>query len=109
PPNLLCLGLRRDVPQLLAASDAFVLTSANGEGFPNVVAEAMVAGLPVISTDVGDVRRMLGDTGTIVAPGDRTGMVAAITELLALPEEIRRARGERARERARATFSLQTY
>jgi len=45
------LGFRRDVPELLTASDVFILTSRR-EGLPRAVMEAMAVGLPIIATDV---------------------------------------------------------
>jgi len=108
PPNVLGLGLRRDVPQLLAAADALVMTS-DGEGFPNVVAEAMAAGLPVVSTDAGDARRIVGDTGTIVPPRDRDAMIAALRDLFEHPDGTRQDRGMRARARIDREFSLRSY
>jgi len=108
PPNLLRLGVRRDVPQLLAAADALVLTS-RGEGFPNVVLEAMATALPVVTTDVGDARRIVGDTGAIVPVGDRAGLVAELTKLFAKPAAERSELGDRARTRAVSAFSLAAY
>ncbi len=60
------LGLRRDLPALLDAADGFVLGSA-WEGLPQVIAEAMAMKKPVVATDVGGVREMLGDQGNLVA------------------------------------------
>ena len=56
------LGLRRDMPALLDAAEAFVLASA-WEGMPLVIGEAMAMEKPVVATDVGGVREMVGDAG----------------------------------------------
>ena len=79
PPNLKALGHRQDIADLHAAADLLLSTSIFGEGFPNAVAEAMACGVPVVATDVGDLRRIVGNTGVIVSPRDVSAMVAAIT------------------------------
>ncbi len=78
------LGPRPDVPALLGDADAFLLTS-NSEGFPNVVVEALAAGVPVVSTAVGDVPRIVRDglTGRIVTSGTPEDLAAALLEVLA--------------------------
>jgi len=85
PPNLLGLGARTDVASLYAAADLFLSTSAYGEGFPNVVGEAMASGLRTVATDVGDTARIVGDAGEISASGDLPGLLAAIDRQLAAP------------------------
>jgi glycosyltransferase involved in cell wall biosynthesis len=57
-----------DVKAAYNAFDIATLPSAFGEGFPNVVGEAMACGIPVAATDVGDVRPIVGDLGEVVPP-----------------------------------------
>lgn len=60
------VGARTDVPAIVAQSDVFFMTSCR-EGFPNAVLEAMVLGVPVVSTDYSDIRRILPRAGQVVA------------------------------------------
>ncbi len=76
------LGIRKDVPDLMAAADIFALSSIS-EGLPMVVIEAMAAGLPVVSTDVKiDELVRHGQTGLIVPREDPTALAEALMTLL---------------------------
>jgi glycosyltransferase involved in cell wall biosynthesis len=81
--------------------------SSRTEALPNVVLEAMAAGLPVAATAVGGVLDLVtpARTGWLAAPGDAPGLAAAITRLLKSPEKCR-AFGRAGRERAERDFSL---
>lgn len=99
------LGIRRDVPDLLAAADAFVLAS-DWEGNPLVVMEAMSAGLPVVATAVGCVPELVVDgAGALVDKGDEAGLVEAITAL-ALDPALADRQGTRARAHAERRFDV---
>ncbi len=100
------LGERSDSAALLAAFDLATLTSAFGEGSPNVVGEAMACATPCVATDVGDSRPMIGATGRVVPPRDPAALAAAWGELLALPAAERQALGAAARARIVADYSL---
>jgi glycosyltransferase involved in cell wall biosynthesis len=79
------LGVRADVPQLLAASDVFVLSS-RFEGNPLAVMEAMAAGRPVVSTAVGCVPELVdARTGELVPPGSPGALEAAMFRLASDP------------------------
>lgn len=85
------LGLRHDVPHVIAAADAFALAS-RWEGLPRAVLEAMRARLPVVATDTGGVNDILsdGETGRLVPVGDTPAFAAAIAEVASHPDSARR-------------------
>jgi glycosyltransferase involved in cell wall biosynthesis len=98
-----------DVPRLLAAADAFALTSVpRSEGMPTVILEAMACALPVVATDVGAVAELVQDgvSGSVVAPGDDEAIAAAL-EALARDAGLRARQGEEGRRRFRERFSLE--
>jgi glycosyltransferase involved in cell wall biosynthesis len=101
------LGERDDVERLLPALDLATLSSLFGEGWPNVVGEAMACGVPCVVTDVGDAGTIVGETGRVVPPGDPSTLARAWAELLALPDGQRQALGAAARERIATHFSLE--
>jgi len=66
--NIILAGTRNDVPAIMNALNLHILPSAYGEGFPNVVAEAMACGTPCIATDVGDAREIVLGENYLVQP-----------------------------------------
>ena len=100
------LGIRSDVPRLMAAADAFVLSS-RWEGNPLVVMEAMAAGRPVLATRVGCVPELVDEgAGLLVAAGDPPALAEGLVRLATNPTE-RAAMGERAAEIADARFGFE--
>jgi glycosyltransferase involved in cell wall biosynthesis len=95
-----------EVPALLAALDVAV-NSSDFEGSPLAVMEFMAAGKPVVATAVGGTPDLLVDGvhGLLVPPRDPHALAAALRRLFADPE-LRRAMGERGRERQRREFTL---
>lgn len=101
----LLLGEKSDTAACFCGFDVFALSSRN-EAFPNVVAEAMAAGLPCVVTDVGDVRFLVEDAAQVVGAGD----VAAMTrELLSLVRDpaLRESVGQKALQRVSEQFSME--
>jgi len=99
------LGLRRDMPALLDAADGFVLGSA-WEGMPLVLGEAMAMGKPVVATDVGGVRELVGDAGRVVPAKDPEALARAMLATMRQGREERAQLGHAARERIVRQFSI---
>lgn len=99
-------GFRTDVGELLAAADAFVLSSRY-EGISMALLEAMQSGLPAVATRVGGVPETVldGETGLLVDSEDEAGLAAAMLRLARDPG-LRAALGARARELQAFEFSL---
>ena len=95
-----------EMSALYNALDVLTLCSAYGEGFPNVVGEAMACGTPVFATDVGDASVIIDDPRRIVPPGDPSALAAAWECLLASEASERAAIGARARERIVSRYSV---
>jgi glycosyltransferase involved in cell wall biosynthesis len=81
------LGIRRDVPRILAASDVFVMSSL-WEGLGLVFLEAMAAGLPVVATRVSAIPEVVphGRAGLLVPANDPTAMARAFLQLASRPD-----------------------
>ena len=99
------LGLRRDMPALMDAADGFVLASA-WESMPLVVGEAMTMEKPVVATDVGGVREIVGEAGVLVPARSPEGLANAMLEMMRKTDDQRRKLGRTARERIAAHFSM---
>lgn len=107
--NIILAGPRTDIPAVMNALDIHVLSSRS-EGFPNVIAEAMACGTPCVSTDVGDAKVIIGETGAVCAAGkpeelaDR--ILQLVTEMTHSPEAWNNRMRE-CRERIMRNYSLE--
>jgi glycosyltransferase involved in cell wall biosynthesis len=101
------LGVRDDVPEILAAADIFALVS-DWEGLPLALIEAMAAGLPVVATSVGCVPEVVqnGKTGLLIPCRDQVALIAALREL-AQNRPLRQEMGAAAHKRS-LSFSVDT-
>lgn len=101
------LGVRHDVPRILAAADLALLPSKpRVETFPNSILEAMASGLPVVASRVGSLDEMVEDgvTGYLVPADDARALADAIVRIF-FDRTRARAMGERARARVAAHFT----
>lgn len=105
-PRCHLLGVRDDVPRLLATADVFAQPSRS-EGLPLAVLEAMGAALPVVATRVGGLPEVVveGETGHLVPPGDPEALATVLGRVLAGPDR-GRSLGEAGRALAEREFSV---
>jgi glycosyltransferase involved in cell wall biosynthesis len=104
--RMLLLGERRDLGGVYPAADIVTLSSAFGEGFPNVLGEAMCRGIPCAATAIGDATEIIGAAGFIAPPRDPVALAAAWERLAALGPDGRRALGIEARARIVENYDL---
>lgn len=102
------LGSRSDVPQLLAAADGYVMSSA-WEGTPMAVLEAAASALPLVATRVGGNPEAIehGITGRLVPAKDAEKLSQSMAEVMSMPAESRQAMGHAARRRVEALYRLE--
>ncbi len=82
---LTLLGSYNDIPTVMNGLDVLCMTSAFGEGFPNVIGEAMACGRPCVATNVGDAAVIIGDYGSVCSIGDVDSIAEAIKALIHNP------------------------
>jgi glycosyltransferase involved in cell wall biosynthesis len=100
------LGLRSDLERLTPAMDVAVSSSSYGEGFSNVLIEAMACGVPCVATNVGDASAILADESCVVPTRDPQALADAINRILARSPSERRALSAAIRRRAVSEFSV---
>jgi len=104
---LIWAGMRSDMVDVYNAVDLITLSSAFGEGFPNVIGEAMACGVSCVVTDVGDAADVIGDTGVVVQRRNPEVLANALrTQLLKSPAQ-RAALGDQARKRIESEFTIE--
>lgn len=108
PERFHMLGVRRDVPDLMAAMDILAAPSRYGEGASLTVIQAMAAGRPVVATDLGGNKELVvhGETGWIV-PRENVGELAQALYFLVNDAPRRAAMGAAGQRRAVAQFSVE--
>jgi glycosyltransferase involved in cell wall biosynthesis len=104
--EILFLGFRSDIPQLLNTLDIFVLASLK-EGLGVSLLEAARSGLPLVATNVGGIPEIVRDgvTGRLVPPADSAAIADALDYMLQHPAEAAKL-GKKARERITTDFSV---
>jgi len=102
------LGQRDDVHEVLSALDLLTVCSIEGEGFPNIIGEALATNVPVVATRIGDAPRIVQNNGIIISPNCVADLVKAWGRALESPEVLcNLARG--ARRRVISDYSVNKF
>jgi len=102
--HLIWAGVREDMPAVYNALD-ILCSSSYGEGFSNVIGEAMACGVPCVVTDVGHSAGILGDEGIVVPPGDSKKLADGLNNMLMKLDDIK---PHLLRERIKSCFGIET-
>ena len=104
--SVFLLGRRADIPRIQASLDIASSAASSGEGFPNIIGEAMSCGVPCVVTDVGDSAEIVGDCGVVVEAGDPEALASGWKKILDMKRDAGAALGERCRERIEKKFEI---
>jgi glycosyltransferase involved in cell wall biosynthesis len=101
------MGVRDDIPDLMNAADAQVLSSSM-EGMPLVLQEASAIGLPIVATDVGGNAEVVrsGHSGLIVPPNDSQALADAMRSVMAMTPQQRAAMGRVGRQHVESNYDI---
>lgn len=107
--RVLLAGRVEDVPALLAGADG-ALSASHTEALPTALIEASACALPVVATDAGGTTDVVleGRTGVLVPPHQPTALAAAVTEVLAAPQQAAEF-GHHGRDHVMRTFSMPVW
>lgn len=100
------LGLRSDMPRLMAAMDVVTLSAAYGEALPMVLCEALACGVPCVATDVGDSAKVIGEIGRVVPRENPQALAQGWAEILELKNADYEILSRRARDHIVDAFNM---
>ncbi|MCB9026626.1 MAG: glycosyltransferase [Bdellovibrionaceae bacterium] len=103
--RFILLGEQKNLQKFYPCFDVHCLYSTT-EGFPNVIGESMACEVPCIASDVGDVKRIIGDTGWVVPINDKNQLFFAFNQAYEANLETRKELGQQARQKIIDNYSL---
>ena len=107
--SIMWVGERYDMAAVYNAMDIVTSTSSFGEGFPNVIGEAMACGVPCVVTDVGDSAIIVGEVGIVVPPKDPQALADGWRSMLKRLNDKSNLIKEMARERIVSHYNSEIF
>jgi len=105
--RIIWAGSRKDMPTVYNGLDILCVSSFYGEGFPNVIGEAMACGVPCVATDVGDSARIIGEKGIVVPPNQPEALASGLLEMVAWIEKNQKDLAAQVRRRIVEEFGVE--
>ncbi len=100
-------GQKNNINDLMCCMDIFVSSSIWGEGFSNVLSEAMLMEVPCVATNIGESKNIIGKNGIIIKANSATLLEQGIQKILALNNKKRKEIGRSARKRVISKFDIE--
>ena len=107
--NFIYSGFRQDIPELLAASDIVMFLSQKAEGFGRPLIEGMAMGRPLVATDIGPTREILGEECGMLVPVGNISITADAVIRLIHDTKICKEMGKNGRQRVEKYFDLKRH
>ena len=109
--NIIFMGRRNDIPQILDAVDFGVLSSVGSEGFSRAVLEYMAKGIPTAATKVGAVPDLIDNDvhGVLATPNDDASLAAAVLQVISASASQRDQWGRAAREKVERGYGYESW
>lgn len=104
--KILWVGVQKDMPAVYSSLDILCLSSA-GEGFPNVIGEAMACGVPCVATDVGDSAEIVGNAGIVVPPKHCKNLADGLQQMIVRIETEKSIISNQVQERIVEMFGIE--
>ena len=107
PYNCIALGMKKNIEAYYSLADIIIVPSAFGEGFSNVLVEGMLTNLLPVATEVGDSKKIIGNTGFILSGYSEESLKKELSKIIEIKEIVIRAMAKKARERAYNLFTVE--
>ena len=106
PYNCVALGMKKNIEEYYNIADILIVPSAFGEGFSNVLVEGMLTNLYPVATNVGDAKKIIGNTGFILSGSDEETLKKEFSKIIKVKQALFKTMGRKARNRAHKLFAI---
>ena len=107
PSNCIALGMKKNIEEYYNIADIIIVPSAFGEGFSNTLVEGMLTNLLPVATDVGDSKKIIGDTGFIIRGHNEEALKKELSKIIKIKNMHIKSMGRKARNRVHKRFSVE--